>query len=84
MSGIFFLLWDSNYSRDPKSKPSLVIDSISIIIAESNTKISKTHRLMNKMLCLSAFLCVLWLVLPSPFSVAEFFMFLDTVLRKIT
>ena len=34
--------------------------------------------------CLSALLCLLWLVLPSPFSVAEFFLFLETVLHKIT
>ena len=55
-----------------------------IMIARSNTKILKTHRSMNKMLCLSALLGLLQLVLPSPFSAAEFFLFLDTVLRKIT
>ena len=50
-----------------------------IIIAGRNTKISKTHRLLNRILfslCLS--LCLMGLVLP----VAEFFHFLDTVLRE--
>ena len=45
-----------------------------IIIVGSNTKTSKTHRLINKMLlCLSALICLLQRVLPSPFSAADFF-----------
>ena len=40
---------------------------------------------MNKaLLYLPALLCLLQLVLPSPFSEAEFFLFLETVLYKIT
>ena len=47
---------------------------LQLLLQAANTKISKTHRLINKMLlCLSALLCLLGLVLPSPFSVADLF-----------
>ena len=52
-----------------------------MIIAGSNTKISKTHRLFKKMLLsLSLSLCLLRLALP--YSTADFFQSLDTVLRE--
>ena len=46
----------------------------------SNTKILKTYSLLNKILFS---LCLLPLVLPSPFSTADVFQFLDKVLCEI-
>ena len=55
-----------------------------IIITGTNTKISKTDRLLNTFfLSLCPSLYLLWLALPWPSSTAEFFQFSGKVLHKI-
>ena len=54
-------------------------------LTRADTKISKTHRLLNKMwFSLSALLSVTATCASFASSMAEFFQFLDTVLREIT